>query len=108
MTITKQEALKFMYADLTDAANCVRRMFTRWDAEKLDVLVTQEMFDVLISLVFNSGCEGMLKSDFIQLVKQKKYKEAGKSILSFRKNKPGFPGLTPRRQKESNHFLTNL
>ena len=108
MTITKQEALKFMYDDLTDAANCVRRMFTRWDAQKLDVLVTQEMFDVLISLVFNSGCEGMLKSDFIQLVKQKKYKEAGKSILSFRQNKPGFSGLTPRRQKESSHFLTNI
>jgi len=108
MTITKQEALKFMYEDLTDAANCVRRMFTRWDAQNLDVLVTQEMFDVLISLVFNSGCEGMLKSDFIQLVKQKKYKEAGKGILSFRKNKPGFSGLTPRRQKESSHFLTNL
>ncbi len=108
MTITKQEALKFMYDDLTDAANCVRRMFTRWDAQKLDVLVTQEMFDVLISLVFNSGCEGMLKSDFIQLVKQKKYKEAGKSILSFRQNKQGFSGLTPRRQKESSHFLTNI
>ena len=108
MTITKTQALKFMYADLTDAANCVRRLFTRWNTQKLDILITQEMFDVLVSIVFNSGCSGMLGSDFIQLVKQKKYNEAGKSILSFKVDKEGFSGLTTRRQKESKHFLTNL
>jgi len=91
MTITKQEALKFMYEDLTDAANCVRRMFTRWDAQNLDVLVTQEMFDVLISLVFNSGCEGMLKSDFIQLVKQKNIKKLVKVYYHFERINQDFP-----------------
>ena len=108
MKITKQQALQLMYKDLTDAANCVRRMFTRWNVQqKLNITITQEMFDVLVSIVFNSGCNSMLKSDFIQLVKQKKYEEAGKAILSYGLKK-GFGGLNPRRQKESNHFLKNL
>ncbi len=107
MTITKQQALKFMYSDLTDAADCVRRLFSRWNQQKLNVQITQEQFDVLVSLVFNTGCSAMLNSDFIQSIKQKKYKEAAKKILSYRL-KSGFSGLNVRRKKESIHFLKNL
>jgi GH24 family phage-related lysozyme (muramidase) len=96
-----------MYSDLTDAADCVRRLFSRWNQQKLNVQITQEQFDVLVSLVFNTGCSAMLNSDFIQSIKQKKYKEAAKKILSYRL-KSGFSGLNVRRKKESIHFLKNL
>ena len=108
MTITKQQALQFMYKDLTIAANCVRRLFTRWDVEqKLDTPITQEMFDVIVSLVYNTGCGAMLESDFIQSIKQKNYKQAAQEILTYRL-KSGFSGLLDRRKKESKHFLQNL
>ncbi len=107
MTITKPEAIQFMYDDLSEAANCVRRLFTRWNQQKLDIQITQEQFDVLVSLVFNTGCSAMLKSDFIQSIKQKNYKEAASKILTYRL-KSGFSGLTVRRKKESDHFLKNI
>jgi lysozyme len=108
MKITKQQALQFMYKDLTEAANCVRRLFTRWDKEQgLDIPITQEMFDSIVSLVFNTGCGAMLDSDFIQSVKRKRYQQAAKEILTYRL-KSGFSGLIDRRKKESQRFLTNL
>ena len=107
MTITKTQAIQFMYDDLTEAANCVRRLFTRWNQQKLDIQITQEQFDVLVSLVFNTGCSAMLKSEFIQSIKQNKFKEAAQKILTYRL-KTGFSGLNVRRKKESNHFLKNI
>lgn len=108
MTITKQQSLQFMYTDLTDAADCVRRLFVRWDTEQgLNIPITQEMFDVLTSLVFNTGCGAMLNSEFIQSVKQKKYKQAAKEILTYNL-KSGYPGLIARRKQESTRFLRNL
>jgi lysozyme len=107
MTITKQQALQFMYKDLTKAANCVRRLFTRWDNQGLDIPITQEMFDSIVSLVYNTGCGAMLDSDFIQSVKRKKYQQAAKEILTYRL-KSGFSGLIERRKKESERFLENI
>jgi len=108
MTITKQKALQFMYTDLTEAADCVRRLFVRWDKEQgLDIPITQNMFDVLVSLVFNTGCGAMLESEFIQSVKQKKYKQAAKDILTYNL-KSGYSGLITRRKQESTRFLRNL
>ena len=107
MTITKQQALQFMYKDLTEAANCVRRLFTRWANQGLDIPITQEMFDSIVSLVYNTGCGAMLDSDFIQSVKRKKYQQAAKEILTYRL-KSGFSGLIERRKKESKRFLENI
>mgnify|MGYP003647391861 CR=1 FL=1 len=107
MTITNQEALQFMYDDLTNSANDVRRIFKQWKAKGLDIKITQQMFDVLVSLVFNAGIGALRNSNLIQSIKQKKYKEAAVEILTYRL-KSGFSGLNTRRKKESNYFLTML
>lgn len=105
MTIDKSEANRLMREDLTKAADCVRRLFKFWEGKKVNVPITQNMFDVLVSLVFNSGCNAMRGSDFIQLLKKGDYRRAANAIKTYRLKK-GFSGLVDRRNSESSHFLS--
>ena len=109
-TITETEAQEYLQNDATESANCVRRFLSKWKTDKSiknNHMITQNMFDVLVSLAFNAGCQGLRKSDFIQLVKQKKYKEAAEllptdtTMISGKFSK----GLTNRRKRESKIFL---
>jgi|11_taG_2_1085331.scaffolds.fasta_scaffold00065_50 lysozyme len=109
-TITETEAQEYLQNDATESANCVRRFLSEWKTDKSiknNHMITQNMFDVLVSLAFNAGCQGLRKSDFIQLVKQKKYKEAAEllptdtTMISGKFSK----GLTNRRKRESKLFL---
>ena len=94
-----------MYDDLTHAADCVRRLFKMWEGQNVNVPITQNMFDVLVSLVFNSGCGGVRGSDFILLLKKGDYNKTAKSMKTYRLKK-GFSGLVNRRNAESTHFLS--
>lgn len=101
MKITPQQALKYLYADATIAANCVRRIFEEWKQSKAPgYKVKQQEFDALVSLVFNSGCDGVRKSVFIQKLKKGKYEEAAKNILSYSSK-----GLANRRKAEYEIFM---
>ena len=102
MTITKEEAEKILSNDLTYSANCVRRLFQQWEDKGIDIPLNQNMFDVLTSLVFNSGCGGVRGSEFIQTLKRGDYQ---KEIKTYRLES-GFGGLNTRRDKESQHFLS--
>ena len=61
------------------------------------------MFDVLTSLVFNSGCDTVRKSSFIQQLKDGDYSTAGEKIKGWNIS---YPGHVDRREKESQHFLS--
>ena len=101
-TVTKQEALKLLYIDSTEAANCVRRFLNGWKSQGLEShKLTQGEFDALVSLVFNSGCEAVRESDFIQLLKKGENEKAGTSIKNYRSG-----GLESRREAESKMFLS--
>ncbi len=109
-TITEIEAQEYLQNDATESANCVRRILLKWKTDKSiknNHMITQNMFDVLISLVFNAGCQGLRNSDFIQLVKQKKYKEAAELLPTDTTmiNGKFSKGLTNRRKRESIEFL---
>ena len=109
-TITEIEAQEYLQNDATESANCVRRILLKWKTDKSiknNHMITQNMFDVLISLAFNAGCQGLRDSDFIQLVKQKKYKEASELLPTDTTmiNGKFSKGLTNRRKRESIEFL---
>jgi len=109
-TITEIEAQEYLQNDATESANCVRRILFKWKTDKSikdNHMITQNMFDVLISLAFNAGCQGLRDSDFIQLVKQKKYKEASELLPTDTTmiNGKFSKGLTNRRKRESIEFL---
>jgi lysozyme len=106
--ITPQQAQKFLQEDAKWAADCVRRLMTKWKNEKNDAyMVTQPIFDVLVSLAFNAGCGGLRKSEFIQLVKKRNYQGAAKllPVDSSMKNAKFDKALTARRQREAKWML---
>ena len=108
--ITKPQAQKYLQNDATEAANCVRRFLGEWKKEGLvkdNHMITQNMFDVLVSLAFNAGCQGLRTSDFIKMVKTRKYESAAillpkdTTMINGKFSK----GLTSRRKRESQLFL---
>ena len=106
--ISRQQAQVYLQNDATESANCVRRMLGEWKSDGLKTyMVTQNMFDVLVSLVFNAGCQGLRSSKFIQLVKKGEYEKAAKLLPTDTTmiNGKFSKGLTARRQKEAKRFL---
>lgn len=105
--ITKSQADELLKQDLKIAADGVRRIFQEWEEKGIDVKVTQEMFDALVSIAFNSGIGNLRNSELIQDIKRGDFKEAGEKIKTFNVSKK-FPGLENRREKESEMFLASL
>lgn len=105
--ISEEEANRLLKEDLKEAADGVRRMFRDWESEGVDVPITQNMFDALVSIAFNTGVGGLRRSDMARKLKEGKYNEAGDSIKTLRVSKK-FPGLAKRREVESKMFLASL
>ena len=104
LVITKKESLELLYKDASEAADCVRRFLGEWKDKGLKTyMLTQGQFDSLISLVFNTGCDSVRMSRFIQYVKSGQNKKAVESILLFKSSNEG---LKNRRKKESNMFIS--
>jgi lysozyme len=106
--IDQTTAEKILNRDANVASECVKRIFNEWKSKKINVSVTQSMFDTLTSLAFNAGCGSLRgtgsENEVIDFVKKGKYKEAADTILSFKSDKPGFSGLKKRREKEKEMF----
>ena len=106
--ITPQQAQQLLQEDAKWAADCVRRLLAKWKSEKNDAyMVTQPIFDVLVSLVFNAGCAGLRRSDFIQLIKKRNYLQAAKllPVDSSMKSDKYDKALTARREREAKWML---
>lgn len=100
MAITKDNALKLLYSDATKAANCVRRLLNEWKLKNVKgYQLTQNEFDALVSIVFNSGCSATRSSTFIQDLKNGDYTNAS---LNIKKHKNA--GLANRRNAEYEMF----
>ena len=103
--ISEEEANKLLADDLTKTADGIRRMFQDWKNSGVYVPISQDMFDSLVSLAFNSGISGLRKSEIIKYLKEKNYEKAGESIKNHKVNRK-FRGLFKRRKIESNLFLS--
>jgi lysozyme len=102
--ITKEKAQELFQQDIQDAADGVRRIFKKWEEKGINVKLTQDQFDALVSITFNAGIGNVRMSDFIQSIKKNNLKKAGEQILKFNiSNK--FSGLEKRRKDEAKPFL---
>lgn len=100
--ITREKAIQYLRQDSTNAADCIRRLLKRWGSQGVPgSKLTQGQFDALVSLVFNSGCSGVLGSKFILKTKAGKHKEAANLIKSYKLN-----AGKHRREAESKLYLS--
>ena len=103
--ISHEEATKMFHKDVNRISKGVRRLFKRWKNKGIDIKLTQNQYDALISLTYNTGVSGMLSTEFIQHLKKGDYKTAADSLKTTKISKK-FPGLEKRRQREYEKFIS--
>jgi len=97
--MTQEEIQKLLLEDL---ASRIRSLNNKLKAE-----VTQNMFDALLSMMFNTGEGNSFFKKALALTNQKKYQEAASMIKSGPVTSKGkvFAGLVRRRTHESNTYI---
>jgi len=109
----EKEATEKLQEDSNYHAKRLRKIFKKWEDEGIYVPITQNMYDSLLSLSFNGGSGGLMRSNVIALLKSigvldsNDYKKAAETIKTYRVSSK-FPGLTDRREKEYQHFVKGL
>lgn len=102
--ITKEDAEVLLKDDMREAESVINRILDQWEDKGIKPPITQGMYDAMVSMAFNMG-RGIRTSDFIQAVKRSDFDLAKKLILKTSENLfDDFPGLEPRRKKESEMF----
>jgi lysozyme len=105
--ITKNKAEELLKSDLKVATDGVRKIFKEWENKGIYIKITQNMFDALVSIAYNTGVGALRKSELIKKLKKGEYEDVANNILNF-KTSNKFPGLEKRRKKESEMFLTKI
>lgn len=103
--ISIKKAEELFKKDLSYAEDAVNDIFKKWKEKGISFYIDQNMYDAMVSMAFNMGRAGLWESNFIQLVKQGKYKEAKEKILT---TNVTFEGHIDRRKGESEMFGKNL
>ena len=108
ITISDKQANQLFNDDLKIASNGLNRLLDEWRAKGITPKITQPMYDAMVSMIFNMGIGNFRQSDFIQLVKRNKFKEAAETIKSTSSDLfAEHPGLVDRRASESEMFKGN-
>lgn len=102
LTISKEEAESLLEDDLIPFEKCLN--------DSVEVPISQNQFDALISFIYNLGCGTFKKSSLLVKLNQGKYLEAANLFLQYDKAKvsgvlKSLKGLTERRNSERNLFL---
>jgi lysozyme len=98
--ISKSKANELFIKDVNEAAKCVKRFLNSWKEKNHEgYKLKLNEYEALISLVINSGCEGVRTSDFIQKLKKGNYDDAAELIKTYRSK-----GLKNRRNVEYELF----
>ncbi len=103
--ISVKIANKLFIEDMNIAAKGVRRIFEEWKAQGINIKLTQNQYDVMISLAYNLGVTDLRTSNFIQLIKENKLTRAAKQIRITGISEK-FPGLEKRRLEEYKMFIS--
>ena len=82
----------------------IRRMFNQWKNDGINIKITQNQFDVLVSLAFNMGITGLRNTKFIDNLKDNKLKKSAE-LLKTTGISDKFPGLKIRRIDEYKKFI---
>jgi GH24 family phage-related lysozyme (muramidase) len=104
--ISIKEANKLFENDIKIVENDLKIIFLDWKKEGIHIKLTQDQYDVLVSLGFNMGTGALKKSETLKAIKEENYKLAGELIKTQNVLKKYEKGLTIRRKKESIKFLS--
>lgn len=99
--ITQEKAQQLFDEDIKEVEDGLNRILNDWIDDGIKVQVNQDMYDAMVSMIFNMGIGRFRKSEFIQLVKQNKLKEAQNKILT---TSAKYRGVKERRKEESALF----
>lgn len=105
--ISLKKAEKLLIKDLNEIADGVRRIFKQWEKKGINVKITQNQFDVLVSMAYNMGLTNLRTSKFIQELKMKNYEKAAE-LIKITNISDEFPGLKIRRFKEYKKFKKDI
>ncbi|MNU90792.1 Lysozyme RrrD [compost metagenome] len=101
LTIPLSEAERLLTRDLRVAEGYVNRL--------VQVKLTQNQFDALVSFVYNVGGDAFAKSTMLRLLNAGEYEGAANQFLRWNKdNGKVVDGLTNRRRKERELFLKGM
>lgn len=103
--ITKEQAQKLFIKDVNVAAKGVKRMFKDWKKQGINIKLTQNQYDVLVSIAFNKGVYGFKKSKFVKELKKGNLDKTAELIRK-EADTANFSGVEKRRIKESEKFST--
>jgi lysozyme len=98
--ITIERAYELAREDVASSEGCINR--------NVAAPLTQSMFDALVSLAFNMGCTGLMRTGVVDLVNARRYHDAAEKIRSVGlrdRNGTLLRGLVTRRENESAMFL---
>ena len=103
--ITKKQAEELLRDDLDKTKKELNKILDKWEEDGITPDIDQNMYNAMVSMIFNMGIGNFRTSEFIQYVKRNQMDKAEEQIKkessrSFRK----FPGLKNRREKESDMF----
>jgi lysozyme len=101
-TITPEIAEELLIKDAIYASEGVKRLFKMWNSMGIDIKVTQNQFDVMVSLAYSMGVNAFRGSDFVQALKQKDFIKASR-LLKY--TGVSHPGHIKRRSVESSLFM---
>jgi len=99
--ITPEKAEELLIADAKLASDGIKRLFKMWKNVGIDIKVTQNQFDVMVSLAYSMGVGAFRGSDFVQALKQKDFVKASQ-LLKY--TGISHPGHIKRRSVECNIF----
>lgn len=106
--ITSEEADKLFEEDINKVEKEVKN---KWKKSFRKIGLTQDMYDVIISIAYHKGVDGLFKgTKFIKYLKKGDYETAGQLIKTEydKKRVLRYPGWKKRREKESELFLSYL
>lgn len=103
--ITDAQASKLFKDDLKNASDGLNRLLDEWKSKGINPKITQPMYDAMVSMIYNMGIGNFRQSEFIQLVKRSKFKEAAEAIKTTSSQMfDTHEGLIDRRKTESRIF----
>lgn len=108
VTITQEQAEQLLRDDVQTAADGLDRLLEEWKGKGIKPKITQPMYDAMVSMIYNMGITTFRKTEFIQLVKRSKFKEAAEKIKTTSSHLfDEYGGLIDRRSDESKMFNGN-
>ena len=103
--ITKKQAEELLRDDLDKSKKELNKILDKWEEDGITPNIDQNMYNAMVSMIFNMGVGNFRTSDFIQYVKRGQMEKAQEQLKKESSHMFGkFPGLEIRRKREAELF----